>query len=80
MDRANSYLLYLISNVTNNGGAGAKTKLWLKYVTRLSWSNQIETIKIGLKLTITVLYYRINQQRMYLHRNQDLIFIHNHWY
>ena len=58
-----NHLLYLVINETNNGGAGAKRKLWLEYINKLSGLNQIETIEIVLKLKIMVLCHMMNQQK-----------------
>ena len=80
MEERINHLLYLVINETNNGGAGAKTKLWLKYSSGLKGSDQIETIKIELRLRIIVLYHRVNQQKIYLYENQDLNIINTHWH
>ena len=38
--RANkSFIIYLVINETNNGGAGVKTKSWSKYISGLNGSN-----------------------------------------
>ena len=76
MDRSKDYIfLYIISNETDNGGVNIKTKLWLKNIIRFKWIKSNWTFKIELKLMYITLYYWIDQQKMYLHGNQDLIII-----
>ena len=48
MEEQTNHLVYLVIDETNNGGAGAKRKLWLEYINGLSGSNKIETNRIKL--------------------------------